>query len=74
MSREEARKYPRVHNKLVKGPQWFNCSCCGVRHTLGVYVAAHTNVRLHKSCECGAEYSVLRYEVVLEKPSPRENA
>lgn len=73
MTCEEARKYPRVFkNGHWPWPEsYFNCSCCGAVKLLGTYVTANSQKRLYSTCKCGAKYSVLRYEVVLEKPSPQ---
>ena len=53
------------------GPYFFNCLCCKGRNTLGVYVAGHCSERLYGSCQagCGASYSVLNWNVTMERGS-----
>jgi len=44
-------------------PSGFTCTKCEKWHMFGGYVAAHTNVELVHTCDCGAKHSVRNYVV-----------
>lgn len=45
----------------------FNCKTCGKRHLFGGWVAAHAQITLVHTCECGAKHEALNWRVDLVK-------
>lgn len=54
------------------GRRGFCCGSCSKEHFFGVYVAAHANEPLQHTCDCGAQHTVLRYRVTLDKRGKRQ--
>ena len=64
---------PKQKNKVHKPSEKWKCEC-GKQHEFGVYTAAHWDIALTHSCECGRGHTMQSGRITLVGQIKPDNA